>query len=247
MVSTQQTVVLVTGAKTGVGKGLLAAYASRPSTTAIAVIHDGAKSPSADALTSLPTGHGSKIIVVKYDASSETSVKEMVKILANEHAVTSLDVVVANAGILKSYGATKHALPADIMEHLAINTLGPILRYPATASVLNQSKQEPKFFVISSRIGSNAVMDNYPMPVLAYGLSKAAVNFAAGKIHREEERIVMVPVQPAWVQTAMGEKAASIRGLEAKDVPVTLKASVVGLLEVFDAATKKGHSGKFLD
>ncbi|KAK5727370.1 hypothetical protein LTR15_003265 [Elasticomyces elasticus] len=244
---TQQTTVLVTGSKAGIGNGILAAYASRPNTIAIAAIRDGADSPSAKAISSLPTGSGSKIIVVKYDAGSETSAKEMVKSLADQHSVASLEVVVANAGILKGYGATKDALPGDILEHLTVNTLGPILLYQATASLLNQSKQEPKFFIISSSIGSNGLMDGFPMPLIAYGMSKAAVNFAAGKMHREEERLVVIPVQPGWVQTTMGERAASIVGMEAKDVPVTLETSVGGLMKIFDAATKKEHSGKFWD
>jgi norsolorinic acid ketoreductase len=239
--------VLITGCKTGIGKGLLAAYALRPNTTAIAAIRDGPASSSASDIASLPTGPGSKIIVVEYDASSRSAATEMVTNLGKEHLIKDLDVVVANAGILKGFGATKDALPEDIMEHLTINTLAPILLYQACAPLLNESKQEPKFFVISSSLGSNTLMDGFPMPLVAYGMSKAAINFAVGKMHREEKRMVVVPVQPGWVQTAMGERAASIVGMEAKDVPVTLEASVNGLLGVFDAATKGTHSGKFWD
>jgi len=123
----------------------------------------------------------------------------------------------------------------------------PILLYQATQPLLNASGQTPKFFVISSSIGSNTLMDSYSTPMLAYGLPKAAVNFALGRIHREEDRIVVVPVQPGWVQTAMGETAASFRGKTPNQIPVKVEDSVTGLLSLFDQATKEQHSGKFYD
>jgi hypothetical protein len=43
---TMSTTVLITGFKSGIGKGLLEAYASRPNTTAIAAIRDGPDSPA---------------------------------------------------------------------------------------------------------------------------------------------------------------------------------------------------------
>lgn len=127
------------------------------------------------------------------------------------------------------------------------NTLGPIVLYQATTALLNKSKQEPKFIIVSSVLGSNTLIDNFPMPLISYSMSKAAVNYAASKISREESRLVVIPVQPGWVQTAMGEKAAEIVGMSAKDVPVKLEDSVSGLLKLFDAADKATYSGKFWD
>jgi norsolorinic acid ketoreductase len=197
------TSVLITGSKSGIGKGLLAAYASRPNTLAIAAIRDGPDSGAAKALTSLPVGPGSKIVVAKYDASSRTAATELVKFIKATHHVSSLDVVIANAGILKHFGPAKEASAETIAEHFEINTLAPILLYQATQELLNASSQTPKFFFISSSIGSNGLQDHYPLPVLAYGLSKTALNWAASRIHREEDRIVVVPMQPGWVQTGM--------------------------------------------
>ncbi|KAK4548179.1 hypothetical protein LTR36_010048 [Oleoguttula mirabilis] len=225
------TIVLITGAKTGIGKA----------------IRDGPDSSPAKSLTSLPTGDGSKVIVVKYDASSSTAAIELEKDLRDNTEITHLDIVIANAGILKAFGPAKDVKFEELQEHLLVNTIAPILLYQRTAPLLEQSKQEPRFFIISSTLGSNTLMDDYPLSLIAYGMSKAAVNFAAGRIHREEERIAVIPVQPGWVQTAMGEKAAVFAGMEPKDVPVTLEDSVSGLLSVFDSATKKLHSGRFWD
>lgn len=241
------TAVLVTGSKSGIGKGLLAAYAARPNTLAIAAIRDGPDSAPATALTSLPVGPGSKIVVAKYDASSSTAAQELVEYLETVAKINSLDVVVANAGILKHYGPAKEASAETITEHFQINTLGPILLYQATQPLLNASQQTPKFFVISSSIGSNGLQDAYPLPFLAYGLSKAGVNYAASRIHREEDRIVFVAMQPGWVKTEMGHQAAAYAGVSPEDVPVTLEDSIKGLMSVFDKADKATYSGKFWD
>lgn len=241
------TTVLITGTKSGIGRGLLSAYAARPNTRVIAAIRDGAASDAAADLLSISTGKGSEIIVAAYDAGSSTAASDLVASLQNEHQIDVLDVVIANAGILKHFGLAADVKPEEMQEHFNINTMGPILLYRSTAPLLNRSSVTPKFFFISSNLGSNGLMDNYPMPMLAYGLSKAAVNFAASRIHREEKTMVVVPAQPGWVQTAMGEKAASFIGMSPSDVPVTLEQSVSGLMALFDTATKEKHSGKFWD
>lgn len=241
------TTVLITGAKAGIGKGLLSAYAARDNTIAIAAIRDSPDSETAKTLTSLPTGHGSKIIAVKYDASSKTGATELASYLHDNHGITYLDIVIANAGILKQYGPGLKTEPEAFLEHFQVNTIGPLVLYQGTAHLLNASTKTPKFFVISSVLGSNTLMDNFSMSTIAYGTSKAAVNFVTSKLHREEERLVVVPVQPGWVQTAMGEKAATYAGMSPKDVPVTLEQSVRGLVAVFDKADKENYSGKFWD
>lgn len=241
------TTVLITGAKSGIGRGLLSAYAARPNTRVIAAIRNGPNSDATADLRSISTGEGSEIIVAAYDAGSPAAANDLVASLHSEHQIDVLDVVIANAGILKHFGLAANVKPEEVQEHFNINTLGPILLYRSTAPLLNCSKITPKFFIISSNIGSNALMDSYPMPMLAYGLSKAAVNFAASRIHREEKSMVVVPAQPGWVQTAMGEKAASLVGMSPSEVPVTLEDSVTGLMRLFDSATKEKHSGKFWD
>jgi norsolorinic acid ketoreductase len=241
------TTVLITGAKSGIGKGLLTAYAARRNYRVIAAIRDGTASSSAKELQSVNTGEGSSILVVAYDASNPNSAEQLTKGLETEHHIIALDVVIANAGILKHFGPAAEISAQTLTEHLEINSIAPILLYKATASLLNQSQQTPKFFITSSVIGSNGLQDTYNLPSLAYGISKAAANYAASRIHREEKRIVVVPVQPGWVQTDMGNAFAAYNGLDASQVPVKLNDSVQGLIELFDAATKEKHSGLFWD
>lgn len=240
------TTILITGPKSGIGRNLLTAYASRENTVVIAAIRDEPNSEPAQQLEALSTDAGSKIIAAKYDAGSETSAQDMVSYLESTHKITSLDIVIANAGILKQWGPVREVKSDDILEHFVIHTLGPIRLYKATAPLLDKSQQTPKFFIISSNLGSNALMDNYaPMKMIAYGMAKAAVNFAASRIHREEDKLVIVPVQPGWIATDMGSKAAVWAGLKPSDPPVTMEDAVAGLLNVFDHATKEEYSGRF--
>lgn len=76
-------------------------------------------------------------------------------------------------------------------------------------------------------------MDNYPISTVAYGISKAAVNFVTSKIHREEEKVVVMPVQPGWIRTAMGERAAGYVGINVE--------------KLFDVAEKATHSERMWD
>ncbi|OKP14430.1 hypothetical protein PENSUB_14042 [Penicillium subrubescens] len=70
---------------------------------------------TAQELAKLPTGEGSRIFVVKYDASIEQSAFDAVK-EAIDQGVDHLDYVVANAGIANNYPFVKDVKWADILE-----------------------------------------------------------------------------------------------------------------------------------
>ena len=242
------TTVLITGSKSGIGRALLEAYSARDSHLVIAAIRDGPNTDKAKELEAIPTGPNSKIVVVKYDASSEDVVKDMVSSLRSAHNLTALDIVIANAGILKQWGPAREASSEDMVEHFTVHALGALQLYQATAPLLDKSTQTPKFFIISSGLGSNALLDSYgKMQLISYNTAKAAVNYIAGKIHQEEERLVVLPIAPGWIATDMGSRAAVFAGMEASDPPVKLEESIKGLLGVFDKATKEDYSGKFWD
>ncbi|KAK4922946.1 hypothetical protein LTR49_009777 [Elasticomyces elasticus] len=71
------TVVLVSGANRGLGKGVVQLYLARPDHIVIAANRDPSSSSSKE-LSELPTGAGSRLIVVKVDASAETDAVEAV-------------------------------------------------------------------------------------------------------------------------------------------------------------------------
>jgi norsolorinic acid ketoreductase len=234
--------VLVTGSNKGIGKALLALYLARPSTTAIALVRDPNHSTS-QSLSSLPKGKDSKLIVLQYDASVPESAKSAISTLQSSHSVTHLDIVVANSGILGRHGPSTTASQQDFLKTFAINTIGAIFLFSATQPLLEKASN-PKFFTISSTMGSNGQLEAYaPMPMMPYSVSKAAVNFAMRKLHFEFPNIITSPLQPGWVQTDMGGKAADVAGVK-EGPPVTIEASVTGLAKQIDGATRE-TSGRF--
>jgi NAD(P)-dependent dehydrogenase (short-subunit alcohol dehydrogenase family) len=66
------TVVLITGANRGIGKGLLELYLLKPNHLVIAANRDP-EHPTSKALAKLPTADGTSLLVVKIDATVRTA------------------------------------------------------------------------------------------------------------------------------------------------------------------------------
>jgi norsolorinic acid ketoreductase len=234
--------VLVTGSNKGIGKGLLASYLARPSTTAIALVRNPNHSTS-QSLHALPTGKGSKLIILQYDASVAESAKSAISTLQSSYNIDHLDIVVANSGMLGYHGPSTAAKQADFLDPFITNTLGAIFLFDAAQPLLEKSSN-PKFFTISSAMGSMGKLEAYaPMPMMPYSVSKAAINFAMRKLHFEFPQIVVSPLQPGWVQTDMGAEAAEAVGVK-EGPPVTIEQCVTGLSKQIDGATRE-TSGRF--
>ena len=66
--------------------------------------------------------------------------------------------------------------------------MGTLVLFQSTYPLL-QASPTPKFVIISSGAGTISVGSQMPVGVLAYGASKAAVNYLARKLHFENERL----------------------------------------------------------
>jgi len=168
----------------------------RPNTMVIAGVRD-TESASSKAIYSLPTAENSKAIVVHIDSLSESSAKDSVKLLESKHSITKLDVVIANAGISNYYGLTIDTPLSEVRSHFEVNTIGALALFQATWPLL-QAAPKPKFVVVTTGLGSIGDMGNMPMPVVAYGASKAAVNFITRKIHFENPDLIAFPISPGY-------------------------------------------------
>lgn len=109
--------------------------------------------PTARELSQLPTGEGSRIVVVKYDASVEQSAFDAVK-EATDKGVDHIDYVVANAGISKLYPLVKDVTRADILEHIEVNVLSIVTLYQATRPLLEKSTTNPVYAIMGSAAGA---------------------------------------------------------------------------------------------
>jgi norsolorinic acid ketoreductase len=233
---------LITGANRGIGKALLEAYLIRPNNTVIAAVRD--VETSKKQLASVPTGQGSKLIIIKIDSSSQTDPADAVEELKTKYGIESIDVVVSNAGVMP----TKAIVPvlkteADwVRECFEVNTIGPLLLIQAFYPFLMKTAK-PRFLAITSRIGSIGSLQQSNVPFFAYGLSKAAANYMMAKLSREHKDLISVAYNPGWVQTELGSSAAQAVGLA--DAPVALEDSVRGLVKQFDSVTLEQSGGFF--
>ncbi|KAH8653937.1 hypothetical protein BGZ60DRAFT_496293 [Tricladium varicosporioides] len=236
-------IVLISGANRGLGEGLLRLYLAKPNHVVIAANRDPFH-PTSKALSNLPTGLGSRLIVVKVDASSGNDALEAVESLAKE-GVEHLDLVVANAGVSYVWPKVSDLKIEDLEGHLVPNVYGAIRLYQATLPLLLKA-QEPKWVTMGSIAGNiestNKNRNQPPIPNAAYGPSKSTIHWLTKRINAEEPTLTALVMSPGWVQTELGNRGAQYFGME--QAPVTVEESCSRMVELFKKANKEEYGGK---
>ncbi|KAL9091308.1 MAG: hypothetical protein Q9165_004942 [Trypethelium subeluteriae] len=239
---TDSTNIVITGANRGIGRALVVAFLARKNTTVVAGVRDPAAAASASQ-ASLAPADGSRIIVLKIDSTADTDANEAAQQLSSTHGITKLDIVVANAGIGDTAEPVLSSPPDAIRRHIDVNVIGVLTLFQAVEPLLHQAAA-PKFRTMSSNLGSIGLMEYVPGPWLAYGVSKAGLNFLTRKIHFENEWLTAEVLSPGWVQTDMGAFAAKAIGMEG--APVTMQDSIQGVMKAIDEASREKTSGAFI-
>lgn len=238
---------LVTGANRGIGEGLVSTLLLLSQTTVIAAVRDIPS--SSKTLNALPASEGSKLIIVKIDAKSDTDASTAASELKSKHNITKIDVLIANAGLLHSIVPATETSNDALREHLEVNTIGPFILLKAFLPLL-EAAPDPKFVVISGSLGSTQLLEQYQVPFFAYGISKAAVNYFVRKLSLENRTVISVAVHPGWVLTDMGRATAKGIGIEvgvddAPMEPISMKECVDGIVGLCGSVGKE-RSGAFL-
>ncbi|CAN9240602.1 unnamed protein product [Alternaria alternata] len=228
------TTVLITGANRGLGLGLLQRYLAQPNHTVIAGNRNPAH-PSSQALAKLPKGEGSKLIVVKIDASIEEDASIAIKELQDHHGIDHLDIVIANAGVAYTYPSVAELKLDDLRGHMAPNVYGFVTLYQATRALLQKSQREPIFTPIGNQL---------PLHNAAYAPTKVMVHWLTKRINGEDPWLNAFVLDPGWVQTDMGNAAAHLYDL--KEADITTDASCDGMFKVLSASTKEKDGGKMI-
>lgn len=179
----------------GLGKGLLEELLLRPKVIIIAALRD--PSSSGELLHKLSVGEGSKLIVVKIDSISERDAESAIRLLKTELNISKLDVVIANSGIAKHIDSVLDTPISEMRDHFEVNTIGPLTLFQAAWPLLNNASR-PKFVVISSHAGSIGDIEHEPFEMLAYGVSKTAVNFLVRSIHLSYPSLIAFPIHPGY-------------------------------------------------
>ncbi|RDW69469.1 NAD(P)-binding protein-15 [Coleophoma cylindrospora] len=233
------TVYLVTGVNRGIGHGMMNSLVQRPNTTVIGTVRGD---PELVDTSNLDLAKGSLVIIKSLSSTSETDATTLITSLELSHNITSIDVIIANAGVAASFDSALKTPISELRVDFETNTLGPIKLFQAAYPLLQKSQRGPKFIYISSSLGSIEAKEE--SPILAYGVSKAAANFFVRTLHFEHEDLVAVALHPGWVKTGNGQAFADAVGVT--EPPMTIEASVDGVLKQVDAATRETASGKFV-
>ncbi|KAF7958550.1 hypothetical protein EAE96_002090 [Botrytis aclada] len=233
------TTYLITGANRGIGFGIVSTLLQRANATVIVTVRND--STDVSSLKALPKADGSNLIITNLEIST-TSVSEigiaheaLIKNLKTR-GVERIDVLIANAGSGTCFKSTVETPLGAILTDFYTNTLAPIALYQHLPPFLKAS-DDAKFVVIGSILGSiEAMMAGDPL--------KAAVHYAAKKIHDEEEKTVVLTVHPGWVQTKNGQNFADSIGVPAP--PMTVEQSSGAVVALIDSAIKTTTSGTFV-
>jgi NAD(P)-dependent dehydrogenase (short-subunit alcohol dehydrogenase family) len=71
------------------------------------------------------------------------------------------------------------------MFRLEVNAVGPLVLFQASYNLLKTSTSSPKYVIVTSLGASITVGTKMPIHFLPYGMSKAAANYLARKLHFE--------------------------------------------------------------
>lgn len=102
----------------------------------------------------------------------------------------------SSSGISNHYGPASEAPIKTVEEHLAVNTVAPLALFQATWPLLQKSSK-PIFVGISTGLATITDMGDWAaMQTVAYGSSKAALNYIIRRLHFEHERLIAFPLSP---------------------------------------------------
>ncbi|KAI4627101.1 uncharacterized protein J4E87_004443 [Alternaria ethzedia] len=232
------TTYLITGAARGLGKAMVETYLARPNNTVIAVART---TSSAEPLKSLPTGKDSKLIVIAYDSRDAEGPKKAIEQLKSQ-GITSIDTVIANAGISSDYAPVASVSLDVLKSHVEVNAYGPLLLFQAVLPMLLKSSN-PKFAALGTPIASITGMESRPFPMAAYGMSKVMLHWMVCKAHFDHPELTAFVLDPGFVQTDMGNEGAKTFGME--KAFITVEDSANFLVSTIDKATREETSGHF--
>lgn len=188
--------ILVTGANRGIGLNFCKHFVSQGHNVFAVCRHASAE------LEALGTA-----IIEGIDVSDDAAIKH----LAGQLEDNSLDIVINNAGILRSETLENFNLE-QIEQQWQVNALAPI---KLSHALLGKLKKPSKLVFITSRMGS--IADNSSGAKYGYRMSKAALNAAAKSlsVDLKPEGIAVGILHPGFVQTDMVGGAGDISAKDA--------------------------------
>ncbi|XP_065589456.1 C-signal-like [Cyrtonyx montezumae] len=243
--------VLVTGANRGIGLGFVQHLLALPNPPEVvfAACRDP-KGQRAQELQKLASKHRS-LVIVPLEVTDPASIKAAAASVGEHLKGSGLNLLINNAALLKVNTLDTETLK-DMSEVYTTNTISPLLLSQAFLPLLKKAAQgspgsglscsKAAIVNISSSAGSiKEVFLWESEQFVSYRCSKAALNMLTRcqSMGYREHGILCVALHPGWVQTEMGNSVGD-------KPPVTVDASVAGMLKVLSSLSEK-DTGTFLD
>ncbi|QDH71375.1 SDR family oxidoreductase [Marilutibacter alkalisoli] len=218
---------LVTGANRGLGLEFAQQLLERGDHVVATCRQPG----RASALNGLVGEYPGRLHMLPLNIADPRSIAELARELPL--VCDGLDLLVNNAGVLHSGERFGSVPPANLDDSFRTNASGPLLLTQALAPVLAEGARVVN---LSSSWGSVSELEAFRTP--SYAISKAAQNMVTALLAKAlgERGIVVLAMNPGWVQTDMGGAHAEL----------TPSESVAGMLKVIETAGAD-DSGRFLD
>jgi NAD(P)-dependent dehydrogenase (short-subunit alcohol dehydrogenase family) len=240
---TEQTIILITGANSGVGYATTQVLASYPNNHIIMGCRDLAKGQYA--LTEIQnTDPKGTISLLQLDVEDDTSISKAIDTVTQQF--NRLDVLVSNAGT----AAPGTSGRAQLSQIFSINVFGAMLVSEAFIPLLLKSHR-PYLIQVSSGLGSvthacDPQSPYYPAAWDEYRMSKAALNMMTIQMHKrlQERNVRVFAFCPGLVRSSLrgeSEEAVSAGG-QAGD-PLESGRGILGIV----LGERDGEAGGFIN
>ncbi|KAI0696079.1 hypothetical protein BC835DRAFT_1305760 [Cytidiella melzeri] len=220
---------LVTGTSRGIGLEFVTQLIASPTNVVIATCRNTDKATALNDLSKLEAKGA--LHVLQLDTSSVASIEGILEPLQDILGDRGLDYLINNAGINAGKDTAFSFQPADLLDTLTTNVVGPA-HLAQTLLPLIEKSQKKFIMNFSSGLGSVG-LDHAPVNA-TYSISKAAVGMLTHKQAKQKPELTVIAVDPGWVKTDMGGPGAVLEPAE----------SVQALLKLIDHTTP-AKSGKF--
>jgi len=220
--------ILITGANRGIGLEMTRQFLEKDNR----VIATCRQPKRAIVLQTLAEKSPDQLTILPLDVTNDVSLQAACN--ATQRIVNQLDIVVNNAGILKSEETLSNFDPDIMQQTFDVNATGA-MRVVVQFLPFLQKSEQAKLINITSQLGSLQAMTRL-WGRYSYNSSKAALNMLTRMLALDlkEDGITVVCIHPGWVQTDMGGTNADI----------TASESALGILNVIEKVSL-AESGNF--
>jgi len=222
--------VMVTGGNRGLGLEFVRQCLARGD-----LVFAGCRRPeNAVDLQALSSTHPGQLTVLKLDVTNDAAIDASVEVVRSH--VDGLDLLINNAGAYPRGETPTTINVTTMLQTFHLNSVAPMIVAQHCLDLL-RAGNHPKIVNVSSKMGSLWWKEREGGGDYSYCSSKAALNMLTRTLAFDlrSEGIIVVVMNPGWVQTDMGGSAADLTPVE----------SVHGMLNVIERLTEADTSKFF--